>query len=353
MFVSSYNVFAASSIKEAYKLLNEYDIHLVVIKKMMPEMSGIQFCESTSHDFPDLINIILGNSDGTHSLDRAYKKNHVFRFVQRPYSEIDIKMSIDNALELYQEKFKNKQLVDKLSNFQIEQEHVLDLFKRYVPEEVVVRALQTSQDDMMKPGESRVVSVLFVDIRSFTKFSSHLAPTEVVNFLNDYWDVISQSVKRNNGSVNKYIGDGMLAIFGAPISHINNHENAVYAALDMIDSLDDINQRYAEKLGTEISVGIGINSGEVIVGNVGTDNFMEYTVIGNTVNVASRMESISKRKPNSIIISENTYDLVKHAFETTNLSKAELSDKNETIYYCEVTGRKSDNIYPMNSKSNI
>lgn len=350
-FVSDYNIFTASSISEGHKRLTEYDMHVVVVKGMMPEMTALQFFESISHDFPKLVNIILSDSEDVSSLNQAYRTGQIFRFIQAPYSNIELEMTIQNGLKLHQKDFENQQLSDKISTYQEEQENILDLFKRYVPSEVVSKVLKANKDDIMKPGESRIVSVLFADIRGFTKLSSRMAPSELVRFLNDYWDIISKAVKKNKGSVNKYMGDGMLAVFGAPISDLNNHENAVAAGLDIIDSLKEVNRKYADKLGKEISVGIGINSGEVVTGNIGTDDFMEYSVIGNTVNIASRLEAVSKKMPNSIIISRETYKLVKDTFKTSGFHKTEMGNKNETIHYCEVIGYKSDNIYPMNRSS--
>jgi len=351
--VDSYNVFTATNIREAHKILSDYDMHVVLVKQMLPEMSGLQFCESVSHEFPNLSKIILASSEDVDSLRRAHKTDQIFQFISSSYSQAEVQMAVGNAIKLQKTRFENQVLNEKISASNQQQEDILELFKRYVPGEVVSQALKTSKENIMGPGESRVVSVLFSDMRHFTQKTEHLPPSEVVNFLNDYWEIISNAVKRNKGSVNKYMGDGMLAVFGAPVSYIDNHKNAVNAAIDMVDSLDKINYKYSDKLGGEISMGLGINSGEVIVGNVGTDDFMEYTVIGNTVNTASRMEKISKHKKNSIIISKKTHDLVQHAFETSELKKAQLTDKNESIEYYEVLGSKSDNIFPMNSQSNI
>jgi len=349
-YVSSYNIFSATSIREAYQILKDFDMHLVLVQRMMPEMSGLQFCESISHEFPDLVSIILYKGNDTTSLENAYQANQIFSFIKVPYSQMELKMTVDNALRLQQASAKNKQLEHRIEDYQKEQKDILDLFKRYVPGEVVSQALNTSKEDIMKPGESRVVSVLFADIRNFTKLTSHLPPSQVVQFLNDYWNIVSAAIRENKGSVNKYMGDGLLAVFGAPVSYIDNHENAIYAALDMIESLKEINRQYAEILGSEISIGIGINSGDVVVGNIGTDDYMEYTVIGNTVNTASRLETISKDKSNSIIISDKTQELVKHAFRTTDLQETRLSDKDEIITYCEVLGPKSGNVFPLRSQ---
>ena len=344
-FVSHYNIFTAASTREGHQIMEDYDIHVVLIKQKMSEMTGLQFSESISGSYPDVIKIILSDSDDTESLELAVKKQLLYRYIRLPYENSDMKMVLDGALKLSESEYENRQLSDELKKYKSDRENILKLFKRYVPAEVVSQALDTHEDQLMSPGESRVVSVLFADIRGFTQFASHLRPSQVVDFLNYYWQEISECVKKNKGSINKYMGDGLLAVFGAPVSHINNHKNAVSAALDMIDRLTDINQKYAALLGTEIKIGIGINSGEVVVGNIGTDSYMEYTVIGNTVNIASRMEAISKKKPNSIIISEQTHRLINDNFETSGLQETTIKGKDVQISYYEVTGRKSENIY--------
>lgn len=348
-FVRHYNVFTATSVQEGHQTLQDYDIHVVLIKQKMADMTGLQFSESISHTYPNILTIILADSDETETLDLAIQKNLIYRYSKSPYEEKDLKMILDGALKLSASEYQNRELSKEIDKFKTKQEDILKLFKRYVPAEVVSQALSSKEEQLMSPGESRVVSVLFADIRGFTQFASHLRPSQIVNFLNDYWTEISECVKQNKGSINKYMGDGLLAVFGAPVSYIDNHKNAVSAALDMVDRLKGINEKYADLLGTEIRIGIGINSGEVVVGNVGTNNYMEYTVIGNTVNVASRMENISKQKSNSIIISENTCKLINQAFETSELKQANIKGKDISIPYFEVLGRKSENIYNIRS----
>ena len=348
-YVRHYNVFTATSIREGHQTLKEYDIHVVLIKQKMADMTGLQFSESISHSNPHILTIILSESEDTESLDLAIQKGLIYRYMILPYEDKDLKMVLDGALKLSEAQYHNRELSGEVEKFKNKQDDILKLFKRYVPAEVVSQALNSSDDQLMSPGESRVVSVLFADIRGFTQFASHLKPSQIVSFLNDYWGEISECVKQNKGSINKYMGDGLLAVFGAPVSYIDNHTNAVSAALNMIDRLKSINEKYADLLGTEIKIGIGINSGEVVVGNVGTNDYMEYTVIGNTVNVASRMEAISKSKPNSIIISENTFKLVKEDFETSGLREATIKGKGLSIPYFEVFGHKSDNIYNIRS----
>lgn len=344
-FVSYYNIFTAATTREGHQLMEDYDIHVVLIRQKMSEMTGLQFSESIANSNPNVIKIVLADSEDTESLDLAVQNKLIYRYVHIPYQDTDLKMVLDGALKLSESEYKNRQLSDELQKYKSDRENILELFKRYVPAEVVSQALDTKEDQLRSPGESRVVSVLFADIRGFTQFASHLRPSQVVDFLNYYWQEVSECVKHNKGSVNKYMGDGLLAVFGAPVSHIDNHKNAVSAALDMIERLTEINEKYAALLGTEIKIGIGINSGEVVVGNIGTDSYMEYTVIGNTVNLASRMESISKKKPNSIIISHETQRLIKDDFETSAMQQASIKGKEDKIAYYEVIGKKPENIY--------
>lgn len=350
IFQDPYNVFTAGTIREGHKVLKYYDVHVMMVNQQMEEMTGLQFCESVNHAYPDVIKIVLTEANDTASLDRAATSDLLYRYIEKPLNKADLRMTVDGAMKLCEAEFQNKQLRKELDKYKSERENILRMFKRYVPGEVVSQALISSEDQIMKPGESRIVSVLFADIRDFTKFTSDLPPSEVVNFLNDYWEVVSECVKNNKGSINKYMGDGMLAVFGAPVSYIDNHVNAVSAALDMVHSLDAINKMYKEILNKEIRIGIGINTGEVIVGNVGTEDYMEYSVVGDTVNIASRLESLSKEKPNSILISERTYRVVKEEFETSEVQYAKINGKKKQIAYYEVFGEKPGNIYDISSR---
>ncbi len=349
-FVRGYNVFTASAIHEAHTILQDYDIHVVVAKQQMNEMTGLQFCESIAPSFPHIKKVILNETEDTASLDQAVENGLLYWYVHYPCRKEELRMTLNGALRLSEVEYQNRKLSKELNETKANQEDVLRLFKKYVPAEVISRSMGSKDKQSPRSGESRVVSVLFADIRGFTRFASKLRPGEVVEFLNNYWQAITECIHRNKGTVNKYMGDGLLAVFGAPVSYIDNHVNAVSAALDMVDKLHDINLRYAEILGTEIKIGIGINSGEVVAGNVGTDDYMEYTVIGDTVNMASRMETISKQVPNSIVISEKTRELVAHAFETSELKQARIKDNEKAVSYYTVVGKKSGNIYNIRSR---
>jgi class 3 adenylate cyclase len=188
-------------------------------------------------------------------------------------------------------------------------------------------------------GESKEVSIMFCDIRNFTSISSHLNAKEVVAFLNGFYSLFSQSIIRHNGSVNKYIGDEILAVFGAPVSHVNNHLNAVVCAMEMVDKMAELNEQFKHIVGQEVKIGIGINTGEVVVGNMGSEQKVEYSVAGDTVNVGKRIEALTKDFPNCILISEKTYEACKHAILAKPWELAKVKGKEEEIQVYEVVGR--------------
>ncbi|MBI3362170.1 MAG: adenylate/guanylate cyclase domain-containing protein [Chloroflexi bacterium] len=187
-----------------------------------------------------------------------------------------------------------------------QREFMRDLFGRIVSEEVR-EALLTG--DVGLGGESKIVTVLFTDIRDFTTLSEHFTPQEVVNFLNQYFGVITQPIREVGGLVNKFGGDSTLAIFGAPVSAppAESAWQAVRAALMIRARLAEYNARRVDLGRQLVRMGIGINTGEVITGNVGSEERFEYTVIGDTVNIASRVEGTTKEYVESqIMITEAT-----------------------------------------------
>ena len=155
-------------------------------------------------------------------------------------------------------------------------------------------------------GESREVTVLFCDIRSFTAMSEKLTAEEVVQFLNGYFSALGVCIARNNGVINKYIGDAIMAIFGAPVPSEKHAEDAFAAAVEMRAALAELNRQYAAEGKPPVRFGIGIHTGSVFAGTIGSRERMEYTIIGDTVNTASRIESLCKDYGTDILVSEST-----------------------------------------------
>ncbi len=179
---------------------------------------------------------------------------------------------------------------------------IRQIFQKYVPQDVIDKLFQNPEG--MLVGENRVLSVLFSDIRSFTSISESMAPDELVLSLNRYFGSMVEIIMERGGIVDKYIGDAIMAFYGAPIAHDNDAQQSLESALDMIDALTVFNADQVKKGAPEFKIGIGINYGLVTVGNIGSERKMDYTVIGDMVNLASRLEGQTKPYHEALIFSE-------------------------------------------------
>jgi adenylate cyclase len=167
------------------------------------------------------------------------------------------------------------------------------------------------KSDQSLGGELVPVTVLFSDIRSFTSISENMDPRELLDFLNEYFTGMVESVLLHHGVVDKFIGDAIMAVFGAPVPEPDDPLNAVRAALSMRQRLSKINEDFRARGLPEIRTGIGLHAGQVVAGNMGHADRMEYTVIGDAVNLASRLEGMTKELNCDIIVSEDLYQKVK------------------------------------------
>jgi adenylate cyclase len=186
---------------------------------------------------------------------------------------------------------------------QHKEQKIRTMFQKYVPKAVIDQFF-ASPEEMLK-GEDRIVALLFSDIRGFTTISEQLRPDEVVDSLNAYFSLMVDIIMRHHGMVDKYMGDAIMAIYGAPERTRNEALEAVRSAFEMLEELTDFNRLQSEKGRPEFRIGIGINYGVVTVGNIGSEKKMDYTVIGDMVNLGSRLEGLTKEYDQPLIISES------------------------------------------------
>ena len=186
-----------------------------------------------------------------------------------------------------------------------ERDKVRDLLGKVVSPEIAAQLLSS---DLQLGGEEREVTILFSDIRDFTTFSERMAPTELLALLNRYLDRMSGIVEKHGGVVDKYIGDAIMALFGAPVAAPDSAPRALAAAREMSDALVDLNRELAAEGKAPLAFGIGINTARVIAGNMGSKTRLNYTVIGDGVNLAARLEALSKTPEygTAVIVSEAT-----------------------------------------------
>ncbi len=203
------------------------------------------------------------------------------------------------------------------------------MFGLYVPPEVVAEMSDTEDIFSQKP-ERKFMTVLFTDIRNFTTHSESMTPEDLAEWLNDFLTPMTTIIHEHKGAIDKYMGDAIMAFWGAPLDDEKHAEHATDAAKAMIDYLDTLNAHYRTKGWPEIEIGIGLNTGDMSVGNMGSEFRMAYTVVGDAVNLGSRLEGLTKQYGVPIIVSEFTKDVVSN-YEFERLDHVKVKGKSEGV----------------------
>ena len=214
-------------------------------------------------------------------------------------------------------------------------EKVKSAMGKYMSQDVMKRIVMNI-DNLGLGGKKATVTVLFSDIRGFTSLSETMSAEQVSEILNEYFTEMEPIVAKHNGIINKFIGDAVMAIFGEPIQDKNHALNAVRCGYEMLVKVKELQRKWASEGKPRIEIGVGINTGEVFVGNIGSVNRMEYTVIGDTVNLASRLESYNKIYKTSMLIGSTTYEATKNYIEVIKISDVEIRGKAHKMDIYEV-----------------
>jgi adenylate cyclase len=285
---AGYVVYSAENGKEAIGLLENFTPDMVITDVSMPEMDGFALCrylkaEPRTRDIPVIM------------LTAATEQRDVLEglglgasdYIRKPFNPAELILRMNNILKGAQEK-----------------RRIQEIFARHTSPEVV-QVLLDRPEDLMLSGEIRDVTVLFADIRGFTQLASGVEPNEIVRDLNLYLTVMSEAVLAEEGTLDKFLGDGIMAVFGAPLKQEDDTFRAVRAAVKIQKQVSEINDERMQKDLRQMWAGIGISAGPAVVGNIGSPRRMEYTVIGDCVNVASRIQSLAAA--GQIIVSEDVY----------------------------------------------
>lgn len=216
-----------------------------------------------------------------------------------------------------------------------ERDRLKETFGRYVTRQVADHLMK---GDQHLGGELVPVTVLFSDIRSFTSISEQMDPRALLDFLNEYFSSMVESVLHHQGVVDKFIGDAIMAVFGAPVPEKEDPLRAVKAALEMRARLEKINVGFRERGLPEIRAGIGLHSGQVVAGNMGHSERMEYTVIGDPVNLASRLEGMTKELGSDVLLSEDLYLQVKDAVVADPLQRIKVKGRDKEVLVYRLIG---------------
>ncbi len=212
---------------------------------------------------------------------------------------------------------------------QHKEQKIRNIFQKYVPKDVIDQFF--ANPEAMLVGEDRILAVLFSDIRSFTSISEKMQPNQIVESLNNYFGIMVDVIIRHRGIVDKYIGDAIMAFYGAPVSHEDEAYEAAMSGLEMIESLKDFNVWQLKRNRPAFRIGIGINYGLVTVGNIGSEKKMDYTVIGDMVNVASRLEGLTKKYGEQMIVSDSMHKFIENDIPCRMLDKVIVKGKTTSL----------------------
>ena len=296
-----HQVLEADGGKQMFDVLAANKVDLILLDLILPEMDGDELLQQLKYD--ELLRaipviVVSGNRDTERVIRciEAGAEDYLFK----PFNHILLQARISAGVERKHWHDKEQQYRDELER---NQRFIRGVFGRYLSEEIVATLLE-DPDGLDLGGVQRKVSVLMADIRGFTTIAEQLPPQRVVRLLNNYLGTMSDIIMKYNGTVDEFIGDAILAIFGAPISREDDSDRAICCALEMQAAMDEINQRNRAEQLPEITMGISINTGLVVAGNIGSKKRAKYGVVGHTVNQTARIEEHCEA--GSILISEAT-----------------------------------------------
>ena len=298
-----HQVLRAENGQQMLDVLGSRDIDLILLNLSLPEMNTESLLKQIKQDekLRAIPVIIVSSNRDTDRVIRCIEAG-AEDYLLTPFNQALLQARINAGVE-------RKRWHDKEQLYRVEleknQHFIRKVFGRYLSDEIVENLLQ-NPEGLDLGGSQRKVSILMADIRGFTSIAEQLPPQRVVRLLNNYLGRQSEIIMQHHGTVDEFIGDAILAIFGAPVSREDDSDRALQCALEMQATMAEINQRNRDENLPEISMGISINTGSVVAGNIGSDKRAKYGVVGHTVNQVARIEEYCK--PGDILISESTLD---------------------------------------------
>jgi class 3 adenylate cyclase len=340
-FRRHYKVHTAQSGEEGLAILKEKDVSLVITDQRMPRMTGVQFLQHLPED-KDLIRMILTGYSDMESIIEAINTGKVYRYIVKPWDKEELKMTMDNAIEAFRLRRANKQLIQELKNANedLEQKIVertleVNLQKREV-EKLLLNILPAEVAHELKvtgaatPRYYESVTVLFTDFVAFTKIAEGLSPQKLVAELNNCFLAFDTIIEKHNLEKIKTIGDSYMCAGGIPVPNQSHAVDAILAALEIQEFIREMNESRLANGEAPWDVRIGVHTGPVVAGVVGRKKFA-YDIWGDTVNIASRMESSGES--GRVNISDATFAMVKDWFSCLYRGKVSAKNKGDVDMY--------------------
>jgi adenylate cyclase len=328
-----HRVLVAESGARALEVLREFPVDLIFLDLVMPEMSGLELLQRIKSDarlraVPVIIVSGMADTDG---VIRCIE-NGADDYLNKPFNPTLLRARLNAGLQ-------RKRWHDREEAYRRElernQRFIRNTFGRYLSDEIVDALLETPEG-LNLGGSNCQVTILMADIRNFSWICERHEPEQVVALLNNYLGVMSGIVMAHNGTVDEFIGDAILAIFGAPVTRSDDALRAVRCALQMQNAVADINRRNREQGLPEISIGIGLNTGEVVAGNIGSERRSKYAVVGHTVNLTARIESYTSG--GEILAAQSTLDAIDGAALTGRCFSAQPKGMESEVTIHAITG---------------
>ena len=337
LFKDEYNLLTAGDGQEALELIeNDHDptrINLILTDNRMPKLSGIEFLKQSIAIIPQSIRMIITGYTDKISLINSINESNIYKFIAKPYDSNDLKITVQRALEAYDLK---KSIYD-LGN----------VFEKFVPKQFLSRIAPEGVKHL-KFGEAKSenMTILFSDIHFFGKLSREMGSQELLDFLNIYLKRVSDPIHQNHGFIDKFIRDAVMALFDRSDQTVEEHANdAVSAAISMQKSINVYNSERVNTGSFPIEIGIGLHSGVVVVGTVGSKNRMDSTVLGDSVNLSSRLKGLTRTYNAKILISASTYNLLDQSrFNIREVDTTLVKGKIESITVYEIFDADSPEI---------
>lgn len=300
---------------------------MVILDVNMPGMTGFEVCAALkSDDKLKHIPILMLTAQTDVESKVTGLGLGADDYLGKPFSPRELAARIDARL-------RNKAETDELRRTK---ELIKQTFERYVPSSVVDRLLQ-DPTQIKLGGQSQEVTVMFSDLQGFTTVSEHTDPERVLSILNQYHALVVSIVQKYDGTVDKFIGDGVMALYNTPLGQTDHAERAVQTALEIRDALESFNAQFEDQYRMKIN--FGIHTGIAVVGNIGSQQIMNFTAVGDTVNLASRLQGMSQE--GQILVSQSTCRLLSSRFVVREIGERSVKGRQESVMVYEVLGAKA------------